>query len=138
MDAGGRAKPGAFAEKDTTAGMPEDEPRREQLLEMRAGLPWALTPTLGNRSRHCPTSCIHAVVSQRERERGSWRGALVRLALTPTLGNRSRRGSSSSAAVPDAALPPPSLESCIHAVVSRGEREKSDTHFLAVGSVCCD
>ena len=51
-------------------------------------------------------------------------GGLALSALTPALGNRSRRGSSSSAAVPDAALPPPSLESCIHAVVSRREREK--------------
>ncbi len=57
------------------------------------------------------------------------------LALTPTLGNRSRRGSSSSAAVPDVALPPPSLESCIHAVVSRRGREKSGTRYLVVGSV---
>src|SRR4030067_1126622 len=49
---------------------------------------------LGNCSRRCPTSCIHAVV-----------------------GNRSRHCPTSSAAVPDAALPPPSMESCIHAVV---------------------
>src|SRR4030066_1162967 len=33
------------------------------------------------------------------------------------LGNCSLRCSTSSAAVPDAALPPPSMESCIHAVV---------------------
>jgi hypothetical protein len=27
-----------------------------------------LTPSLGNRSMHCSTSCIHAVVSLKERE----------------------------------------------------------------------
>ena len=41
------------------------------------------------------------------------------LPLTPALGNRSRRCSTSG----------------IHAVVSRREREKSGTHYLAVGSV---
>ena len=37
---------------------------RENIL---AGDKIALTPTLGNRSRRCSTSCIHAVVSRRER-----------------------------------------------------------------------
>ncbi len=66
-----------------------------------------LALALGNCSMRCSTSCIHAVV-------------------TPTpLGKCSRLCSTSSAAVPDAALPPPSLESCIHAVVPREARRSS-------------
>jgi len=43
-----------------------------------------------------------------------------------------RRGTTSSAAVPDAALPPPSMESCIHAVVTavRNDSNKLDQSLL--------
>ena len=51
--------------------------------------------------------------------RSRMRAAVTLLALTPTLGNRSRRCSTS----------------CIHAVVSRREREKEDVYYFATGSV---